>query len=378
MRSDKLLIPILSITGSDGTGGSGIQADIKTCGVLGGYALSVMTAITVQDTRGIQSTHPINADVISAQLESIIHDMPPKAVKIGMICSTEAIEGMMPMISQLSHIVLDTAFISSRGEFITGNDVIKCVCDRIMPISDIVIMKHHEAEMLIGKKINGTDEMVETAHSLLNSFGMKAIIIQGTHMTDNMSNDMFMTYAETGTPSFFTLPDHSNCNTHGLAGTLSASIATFLAKGLQLDEAVKQAYKYLQTLTVYSINSPLGHQSSLLSHSFTNSISPRQQEIYNALMQLISNKMTEQHDVSFYAGQLNITPRYLSQITMHITGKSPHQLIAEAIINEAIHLLNTTTKSIQEISFLLGFNDQAQFSKLFRKIKGIAPSKFRG
>lgn len=379
MKVEKQLIPILSITGSDGTGGSGIQADIKTCGVLGGYALSVTTAITIQDTLGIKSTHALPTDIILAQLESIVRDMPPKAVKIGMICSTETLREVLPIIQDIKHIVLDTAFISSRGEKITSNNVICEICNEIMPISDISIIKLQEAEMLIGESIKSREQMLLAAKTISNTYGTAAIIIQGTHNGDEMRNDLFVKQFPKQTTTFYTLPDYSNCNTHGLAGTLSTSIATFLAKGFDLEESVQHAYEYIKSLTVFSIDSPLGHKSSLLSHGIKDgkNVTPRQKEIYNSFIELITNNCAKQHDVRFYAESLNITARYLSQITMHVTRKTPHQLIAEELANEASNLLNTTTRSIQEISYALGFSNQSQFYRLFKKTKGVAPTLLR-
>lgn len=378
---DKIL-PILSITGSDGTGGSGIQADIKTCDVLGGYALSVISAVTVQDTRGIQSTHAIPSQIIDAQMNSIIRDIPPSAVKIGMICDSETVHCLNRHIKNLNHIVLDTAFISSRGEHISTNQLIHDICTYIMPLCDIVIMKLSEASLLIGKEINNKQAMMNAASELIDRFGMKSIIIRGSKKKEGLNFDLAMT---SSMYQIYTFPDHTNCDTHGLASTLSASIATYLAKREPLAEAIKLAYNYISTLTVYSVNSPLGHKSTILTHSpsqtdsaYTASKqSPRQREIYNRFMQLIANHINNQHDVKFYANCLNITPRYLSQITMPVSGKTPKMIIGNAIVHEAAILLSTTTDSIQEIAFNLGFSSQSQFTKLFRREKGISPSDYR-
>lgn len=378
---DKIL-PILSITGSDGTGGSGIQADIKTCDVLGGYALSVISAVTVQDTRGIQSTHAIPSDIIDAQMTSIIRDMPPSAIKIGMICDCDTVHCLSEHIKNLNNIVLDTAFISSRGEFISTPELINDICKNIMPLCDIVIMKLSEASLLLDKEICNKQSMMIAAHELLDRFGMKAIIIRGSQKREGLNFDLSLTSSEC---QIYTFPDHTNCDTHGLASTLSASIATFLAKNGSLAEAIKQAYNYISTLTVYSIKSPLGHKSIFLTHGATSheSISsssiqtPRQRELYNRFMQLIANHINDQHEVLFYANAMNITPRYLSQITMTISGKTPKAIINNAISQEASILLSTTTDSVQEIAFHLGFSSQSQFAKLFKKEKGISPTTFR-
>lgn len=362
---------ILSITGSDGTGGSGIQADIKTCDALGTFALSVITAVTVQDTRGIQSTHAMPTEVIESQIVSLLHDTPPRAIKVGMICDSETVNMVANHIVKVGHVILDAAFVSSRGERIATPEVISEVCLKIMPISDIVIMKLPDVQLLIGKEDKDALQNIKTAAQLLlKRYDMKAIIVQGVKNERGMQHDFLLD--ENGYNTFFTLPDYTGCNTHGLASTLSASIAAYIAKGYTTTKSVEHAYRYLQTLTVYSISSALGHKTSIIGHQHT-----RQQSLYNDLMQLIVNNSHRQHDVQFYADKLNITPRYLSQVTMGISHQTPKQLISDILMGEAERLLTTTTLSIQEVAYRLGYSSQAQFTKIFKRIKGNTPSSKR-
>lgn len=361
MRMEHFL-PIVSITGSDGTGGSGIQADIKTCSVLGGYALSVVTAVTVQDSHGILATHPMAPEVIEAQLKSVIHDMPPQAVKVGMLCDVETVRVVGRYLSSFPHIVFDTAFITSRGERIASEEVVVELCKQIIPSCEIVIMKLAEAEMLLGRTVRTKQEMQVAASDLLCRFDIRAIILRG-------ENDLYMQKDES---RFFVLPDYTQCDTHGLATTLSASIATYLARQHPLDEAVRLAYNYLKALTVYNVYSPRGEESSIISHL------TRSKELYNSFMQLVTNHANVNHDVRFYADSLNITPRYLSQITMAVSGKTPKSLIADVVVCDAMTLLSSTTKSIQEIAFQLGFSSQAQFTKVFKRVRHVSPKEYRG
>lgn len=388
MNKGKSIIPILSVTGSDGTGGSGIQADIKTCGVLGGYALSVVTAVTVQDTRGIHSTHPMPTDIIDAQLGSITLDMTPCAVKIGMLCDAQTVLTVSRYTRRFNHVVLDTAFISSRGEAIASPDVIDAVCHHIMPLCDIVIMKHSEAQMLLRRQITDKEGMFSAATTLMNHLNIQAIIIQGTQNAQMLCNDLFVMRYDDGTSlkTFYVRPDGTQRNTHGLAGTLSASIATHLAQRLELKDAVARSYDYINHLTVYSVSSLSGESSSLLNHStnkshgnshHTVSISPRQTELYNALMQLVVNHAHTQHDVAFYADKLNITTRYLAQITSQIADKTPKQIIIDTLMDDAKKMLSTTAHSIQEIAFALGFGNQGLFAKVFKQNEGTSPSNYR-
>lgn len=358
------MLPILSITGSDGTGGSGIQADIKTCGVLGGYALTVVTAVTVQDTRGIQSTLPMPTDVVEAQLQSIITDVPPRAAKVGMVCNAESASVVGRLVRQVPHVVLDCAFVSSRGEQIASQETIDAVCRRLMPWCDIVIMKLREAEHLTGRSIVNRDTMVAATRRVMDQYGISCIIVRGTHHNDDTSHDLLITDDH---EEFLSLPDETGRNTHGLSGTLSASIATYLGQGHALHEAVRLSYEYLRTLTVYSVG------SGLLSHT----IAPGNRNIYNRFMELIANHCCQQHEVSFYARALHITPRYLAQITAAMGHKTPRDLIIEGVIDETVRLLVSTQRSIQEIAYDTGFSSQAQLSRTFRRIKGTTPSEWR-
>lgn len=370
-----LFVPILTLTGSDGTGGSGIQADIKTCGVLGGYALTVVTAVTVQDTNGIQSTHHIPSYVIDAQATSILQDMHPKAVKVGMVCDTDTVNVLEKHLRKLTNIVLDTAFISSRGEKIAGDEVIDAVCNQLMPLSDVVIIKLSEAEMLLKCDISNSEQLQIASRMLLERYGMRSLIIQNTRKIDRMRDDYFAPSGQ----------HYSVSPLHGVSSTLAAAIATNLANGNTLDSSVTMAYRYMQTLTVYSVNSLQGGKSSLIGHGVSVSmggsarvqITPRQQEIYNTYLQLIANHSHSQHDVRFYADRMNITSRYLLQVVMLITGNSPKRLIADTLVDDAVKLLTTTTHNIQEIAFELGFSSQAQFAKFIKRMKGRSPSSYR-
>lgn len=371
---------MLTVTGSDGTGGSGIQADIKTCGMHGSYALSVVTAVTVQDTRAIKSTHAIPAEVIEGQLQGIIHDMNPRVAKIGMLCDEKSVDVVSRYLGGINHVVLDAAFISSRGERIASTKVVEAVCSLIAPQSRIVILKLSEAELLTGERLVNRQAMRQSALRLVKFLHTEAVIIQGTHLGGgDLGNDLLM--MADGNMTMYAIPDFSQRNTHGLAGTLSASIASNLAMDNTLMEAVDKAYRFVQTLTVYSVTSGYGHTASLLGPDMTHEgkpgITPRQQELYNCLMQLISNNARLHHDVAFYADELNVSSRYLSQIVGEVAGKTTKQLIAEVLMTDAATLLATTTMSVQEVSNMLGFASQGQFAKLFRRVVEASPTDFR-
>lgn len=354
---------LLSITGSDSTGGSGIQADIRTCNTLGGHALSVVTAVTVQNSCGILSLHPMDGEVVGAQLQGVMRDYRPVAAKVGMLCTVEVVQRVADALSKVPNVVVDTAFITSRGERIADAEVIDAVCRQLMPMARIVIIQLAEASMLLHWPIVNEAQMRAAAAELLRRYGMGCVIVQGTHRHNDLCRDLWAMPVGDGDvkTAFYTLPDFTQRDTHGLASTLSAAVATMLALHHDVPSAIDKAYRYLQSLTV--------HAATLMDS--------RRQELYNAMMQQMANHFRQQHDVAFYANVLNITPRYLAQVTMAVCGKSPKQIIAEELADEVSRLLVSTTLSIQEIALMLGFSSQSQLTRLYRRVKGVSPSSVR-
>lgn len=385
MAKHRDIIPVLTITGSDGTGASGIQADIKTCNLHGVYVLSVMSAVTVQDTHRLQAVHPIPPAVIESQIEDIVRDVRPAVTKIGMLCDVDSVRVVSNHLHEMGHIVLDAAFVSSRGERIASPEVVEAVCTLIAPQCDIIMLKQADASLLLGCQLSDGDPFSDgtrisaSAMRLMEMLRVDAVIIRGSHSSRGVQCDML--FQSDGSHYMYTLPDFSQRNTHGLAGTLSASIASNIAKGQSLTDAISSAYRFIQTLTVFSLTTDNGRTASLLGYDSVadvkGRITPRQQEVYNQLMQLLCNHLHQHHEVAFYAEQLNITVRYLTQVVMSVAGKPTKQIMDEMLVNDAVDLLDTTIMSIQEISNALGFASQAHFSKLFQRMRHMSPSAYR-
>jgi hydroxymethylpyrimidine/phosphomethylpyrimidine kinase len=368
----KEFLPILSITGSDSTGGSGIQADIKTIYSLGGYAVTAITAITVQNTKSISSFQNIDAEMVIGQIKPVFEEVRPKAVKIGLIREVKTVKIISKEIVRCSNIVVDAGFISSRGEKLVSDDVVKAFEHYIFPQAKILIIKIQEAEMLTGKKIISTDDMQLTALELLKS-GAQSVLLQGGHCAQGIVTDIFVSQ-DCQKPHYFTSPDTRGWSFHGVVGTLSSAAATFLAKGEIAENAAVKAHEYIRSLIAYSVGSDT---NNIIRHTNNNSISSRNIEIYNLFMSLVAKHFLETKEVKFYADKLSITPRYLSQITRKVTGKTPKHLIDSYIMKEIEELLLSTALTIQQIAYKLGFISETAFCKYFKSQRKISPQKFR-
>jgi len=369
----KDFLPILSITGSDSTGGSGIQADIKTIYSLGGYAVTAITAIIVQNSKSILAFENIPSSLVLEQITTVYGEIRPKAVKIGLVRDAVTVKKISQEIVRSSNIVVDAGFISSRGEKLVSDDVVKAFEEYIFPQAKILVLKIQEAEMLSGDKIVSTSDMLSTAKKLLG-YGAQSVLLQGGHSADGIMTDVLVVEGNEDSPLFFTSPDTRGWNFHGVVGTLSSAAATFLAKGCSIEQTAKNAHEYIRSLVAYSV---VSDTDNIIRHFNHNVISDRNAEIYNNFMSLVAKHSSESREVNFYADNLNITPRYLSQITRRITGKSPKEIIDGFIIKEIEQTLLSTTLTIQEVAYQFGFATETSFCKFFLRQKGVSAKEFR-
>uniref|UniRef100_A0AB33J5K6 hydroxymethylpyrimidine kinase n=1 Tax=Prevotella sp. GTC17260 TaxID=3236796 RepID=A0AB33J5K6_9BACT len=324
---------ILTISGSDGTGESGVQADIKTVSALGGYAVSVITSVTVQNTVGIQRFFDIPADVVSGQIEAIINDVQPSVFKIGMVRSVDILRVLIDAIVryQPCHVIYDPIVYSSRGERLMGDDVLAQVRQSLLPLCSLVIVKPHDAACMVGIKGRQSVEEQEILQRL-RAFGCREVLLM-----DNRSPIL-----------------------HGQSNALSSAIATYLAQGNTVEQAVAQARSYISQQVMRAEN-----------------LQGRSPELYNDFIDAVRLHCHTNSDVAFYADCLNVSSRYLAQVTRRIAGKSPKEMIDDCLIEELVRQLSTTSKTVQEIAYEYGFSSQAHFSRYFRKQKGMTPSAFR-
>lgn len=351
-----------------------MQADIRTISALGGYALSVVTAVTVQNTQGIHAMHELPADIVVGQLKAIMDDMFPRAIKVGMVRGVDCIRALADEVVACSRVVFDLAMVSSRGERLVTEDEVHALKSRMLPHVKVLTLKSADAEAMLGCEVDGVDDMIVTARRLLG-MGPEAVLIKGGRGRGKMLTDVLvMEGAED--PVFFSSPDVGGWLLHGVGGTLSSAIATFMAKGESVDKAVRQAHDYMRNLVVYSLASSRD-RADVLDKVPASSVSVRHVELYNQFLALVARYYKESRDVAFYASQMGIGTKYLNTIASGITDKSPKQVIVDYLMREIERSLVSTSMTVQELAYMYGFRSQSLFSKFFFQHRGCSPSSFR-
>lgn len=236
---------VLSIAGSDCSGGAGIQADIKAISALGAYAATAITAITVQNTCGVTGIHPVPPEFVKAQIEAVMTDIRPQAVKIGMVNDGEIIRMIAESLRfyRPKFVVLDPVMVSTSGCKLMEDAAIQILVSELMPLATVVTPNLSEAEVLFGASIKDVEQMQTAARKLLD-YGCEAVLVKGGHLPDGNMCDVLQLKNE-ASPYLFSAPKVESRNTHGTGCTLSSAIATCLALGEPVVEAVGKAKKYV-------------------------------------------------------------------------------------------------------------------------------------
>lgn len=235
----------LTIAGSDSCGGAGIQADLKSFSANGVYGMSVITAITAQNTMGVFGIQDINPEMIESQINVIFEDIRVDAIKIGMVSKIESIKAIansLRKIEKLPVVVLDPVMISKSGFNLLSKDAKDTLIKELFPLATLITPNLPEAEEILGIKIENLDEMKEAALKL-KELGPKAILVKGGHLENDATDLLF------DGENFIFLPQEriNTTHTHGTGCTLSSAIAANLAKGMNIDEAVKVGKRYITT-----------------------------------------------------------------------------------------------------------------------------------
>ena len=253
----------LSIAGSDPSGGAGIQADIKTMTLNGVYAMSVVTAMTAQNTKGVSAILETDADFLGKELDAVFEDIFPDAVKIGMAASKRIIEKTAEKLSfyNAKNIVADPVMIATSGASLIGREAVFALKEKLLPLADLITPNIPEAEALSGTDINNEYDMIKTAEKLSRELGC-SVLIKGGHRKDSADDILFCD----GRVVFFRGKRIGNTNTHGTGCTLSSAIAANLAKGYPLEKAVERAKEYISGALEAGLD--LGSGSGPLNHAF--------------------------------------------------------------------------------------------------------------
>ena len=257
------MVTALTIAGSDSSGGAGIQADIKTMTVHGVYAMSAITALTAQNTTGVSGIYEVSPEFLAKQLDSIFTDIPPHAVKVGMVSSAELVRVIAQKLREYGakKIVVDPVMVSTSGSRLISEDAVETLGRELFPIADLLTPNIPEAEVLTGMSIRTPEEMEQAARRIGERFDC-AVLCKGGHQV-NSANDFL--WQKSGSCWFYG-ERIQNPNTHGTGCTLSSAIASNLAKGLTLEEAVKRAKQYLSGALSAMLD--LGKGSGPLDHMY--------------------------------------------------------------------------------------------------------------
>jgi hydroxymethylpyrimidine kinase/phosphomethylpyrimidine kinase len=239
---------ILTIAGSDSGGGAGIQADLKTISLLGGYGMSVVTAITAQNTLGVQSIHEIPAWFVEKQIDSVLSDIGADAIKTGMLVNQEMIDVVSKKIKRykVKKVVVDPVMVSKSGTLLLRKDAQDALIQKLIPLAWVITPNLMEASALTGLKVNSLEGM-KGAALLIHKLGAKYVVVKGGHLKGKPIDLLYdgKKFTEVKGPRI------ESKNTHGTGCTFASALAILLAKGDRVDEAVRKAKTFI-TMAIQS------------------------------------------------------------------------------------------------------------------------------
>lgn len=253
----------LTIAGSDSSGGAGIQADIKTMTAHKVYAMSAITALTAQNTMGVTQIFNVPAEFLEKQIDAVFTDIYPDAVKIGMVSEVELIEIIAEKLKyyKAGNIVVDPVMVSTSGARLIRTDAVEVLRKKLLPLADLITPNIPEAEVLTGRKIEKAEDMERAAAELYKEFQC-GVLLKGGHQIHD-ANDLLY---QNGNMRWFGGKRIENPNTHGTGCTLSSAIASNLAKGKSIEQAVLEAKNYISLALLDMLN--LGKGSGPINHAF--------------------------------------------------------------------------------------------------------------
>lgn len=258
---------VLTIAGFDGSGGAGIQADIKTISALGCYATSVLTALPVQNTQGVKNIFSIPIKAVAEQLETIMEDIVPDTIKIGMIHTPELVDIIVKKLQEYKHIpiVFDPVMVATSGHRLIEEETIGAIIEKLFPIADIITPNMDEAAILSKIKVETLKDM-QLAGEHIKELGCKNILLKGGHQKTEIITSLLLD--ESNTYHSFEFNRIETNNTHGSGCTLSAAIASFLAMGKSIYEAVELGQQYVYNAISCGADTKTGGGNGPLNHFF--------------------------------------------------------------------------------------------------------------
>ena len=259
---------VLTIAGSDSGGGAGIQADLKTFVALGCYGMTAITALTAQNTVGVQGIHAVPPAFLQSQLQSVIEDIGVDAVKIGMLHEPGVVEVVAWAIQhyQLQRVVLDPVMVATSGDRLIADATVRVLVDQLFPLATVITPNLDEASLLLGRPIAAVSDLSGAAQALLSQ-GARAVLLKGGHLPGDQVVDVL---ARPGHVDVVLASSRmASRNTHGTGCTLSSAIAAHLALGEPLEPAVRAARQYILCAIQAGAGVQVGHGHGPLNHGYS-------------------------------------------------------------------------------------------------------------
>lgn len=269
MNAQKTYPVVLSIAGSDSSGGAGIQADIKTFAALGVYGATAITAITAQNTLGVHAQHAIPPQMVHDQIVATMDDLAPSVVKIGMLANVAIVDAVAEALSSYSTpIILDPVIVSTSGHRLLSAEAEKSIIRRLLPMTELLTPNIPEMEALADMPIATLDEKTRAAEQLFR-YGAKAILLKGGHEEGDTKCDILFTQTAAGIQSTtFTSETIDTRNTHGTGCTLSSAIAAYVARGCNIADAIFNAKEFVTEAIRHGADIRIGHGFGPVNHGF--------------------------------------------------------------------------------------------------------------
>jgi len=255
----------LTIAGSDSSGGAGIQADLKTFAALGVYGASVVTALTAQNTRGVSGIHQVPADFVTAQIDAVFGDLAVDAVKIGMVAQPATIDAIAAGLERWrpKHVVLDPVMVASSGDRLLAADAVEALRKNLVPRASLITPNLPEAAALLDEPVAANEAAIERQGRRLLAMGCPAVLIKGGHGQGAESTDYLV--AASGIVAL-SAPRVATKNTHGTGCSLSSAIAAGLAKGEDMETAVRNAKAWVSAAIAAADRFAVGHGHGPIHH----------------------------------------------------------------------------------------------------------------
>lgn len=258
---------VLTIAGTDPTGGAGIQADLKTFSALGCYGMSVITALVAQNTCGVRAIHSVPPDFVLAQLQAVMEDVLPDAIKIGMVHSLELVNVIAKVLKQYPQIpvVFDPVMIATSGDRLIEERTIEAIVTQLFPLSALITPNMDEASLLAGMPVKTVEDMKVSSEKIMD-MGTNALLLKGGHLESAQLTSLLI--EKKGLIKALYSDKIETKNMHGSGCTLSSAIAAYLARGFALAEAVSKAQDYVHGAIYNAADVVIGKGNGPLNHFY--------------------------------------------------------------------------------------------------------------